>query len=133
MGENDAVAPVGAPIGGITERNPNSLANLRPPWQKGQSDNPSGRPRGLFPSRVRRALRKVIGRDEEGSPVYLVDELVDAAIRNPKDLMGFKFPEFLAEQADGPVALQEERAKPDSGPAIINVVTGVPSRRGPQP
>jgi hypothetical protein len=39
MGENSSLAPVGAPVGGITERKRKSLANLRPPWPKGVSNN----------------------------------------------------------------------------------------------
>lgn len=35
-------------VGGGGARNPNSLANLRPPWQPGQpSPNPGGRPKAL--------------------------------------------------------------------------------------
>lgn len=32
---------------GEHQTNPNSLANLRPPWQPGQSGNPKGRPKNL--------------------------------------------------------------------------------------
>jgi hypothetical protein len=115
MSDVDVVSVPSASRGGITREPPcPEYPNLRPrpPWRKGESGNPSGRPKGLFPSRARRKLREVVGKDENGEAILAVDELVEANFENAKkpDMAGVKSLELLLEWTHGPLAKVTESA-----------------------
>ena len=58
-----------------TERSPRSLANLKPPWKKGECPNPGGRPKGRT---VTAALRDLI--DHGATARELAAVLVDVGL-----------------------------------------------------
>lgn len=64
---------------------PNSRANLRPPWQKGESGNPAGRRKGC---RNRRSLRaEKIGKKVLHELPHLIDRLERLAIASYTELL----------------------------------------------
>jgi hypothetical protein len=51
--------------------NPRNLANLRPPWRKGECPNPAGRPPNVPLARAYRALLRSLQRGDRSARVYV--------------------------------------------------------------
>lgn len=90
--------------------NPNSLANLRPPWQKGETGNPAGPP--THGPKIRPALNKYLDMDEaQFSRINVHSQHLTVAeqiaVRTLKraiqedDKDGDKVREFVAGHVDG--------------------------------
>jgi hypothetical protein len=77
-------------------------------FKPGQSGNPGGRPKGLFPVRIRRKLKRVIGKDENGEKVLRVDSVLDRAIEYAEGPDGLGHLNFIADHCDGKLATPKE-------------------------
>ena len=70
-----------------------SLANLRPPWKKGESGNPKGRPKGSknsFESIVRRKLDEPVpGKDDGTTKLDVLAEIFVSQLLNKKNREAF--------------------------------------------
>lgn len=104
-------APLGAQpddarIGQEHRQHPNSLANLRPPWQPGESPNPGGRPRGA--SILAPFLREMAANpDEDGYGAKAVEagkRLASATVAGDKDTV--KAILDAMDRTDGPITKQ---------------------------
>tara|TARA_B100001123_G_scaffold199096_1_gene226374 strand:- start:430 stop:867 length:438 start_codon:yes stop_codon:yes gene_type:complete len=90
-------------------------ANLRPPWKKGQSGNPKGRPKGR--TLTDRLLKRL---EQEGGEI--ADLLVDAWIREAKR---GRFPQLkeILDRTEGKVAEKRELTGADGGPIEVDDAT----------
>lgn len=79
--------------GGARLPSEKSLANLRPPWKKGESGNPKGRPKGSknsFESIVRRKLDEPVpGKDDGTTKLDVLAEIFVSQLLNKKNREAF--------------------------------------------
>jgi hypothetical protein len=86
---------------------PNSRANLRPPWQKGESGNPAGRRMG---SRNRRSLRaEKIGKKVLHELRHLIDRLERPAIASYSEYYQQRLRALTADRRTNADAMQIAR------------------------
>lgn len=118
-GESVVIAPqIGGNSDTITDGRANSLANLRPPWIKGQSGNPKGRPRKIT-NRLERLLR---AKDSETGDKQ-VDVFVKSIFKRACSRSDFLAKEIW-DRIEGPVADESASKAPVAIQIVIETVGG---------